>query len=102
MHATQNLDLPNPPDATSVAEWALGDSGWFRLFDGTERTAGTVHVIITGTQHADGRITREIVVDTEHQTPDGKLTDGALTADDALATAALLIEASVEIGELTR
>lgn len=91
-------DLPLPPDAHRVRIECVGDDEWVRTFDGTERTvdtlftdssekSGTVGIVITGRQDADGRTARKVMIEVV----------GEYDADTARRIAAALTEAADEI-----
>lgn len=81
-------DVAPPPEAGHHHPWEhVGDGAWRRFFTGTSRKVGDVEVFVTGMQSSDDSIVRRINVAGAED----------MSAADARATAALLIEAADEL-----
>jgi hypothetical protein len=99
MTATPHRQFPDPAGATVVGDFEdLQTDTPFRYFEGARRTIGRPHrddveVYISGVQHRDGSITRDVVVHELHH-------DHPLTVEQARQLAAALAEVVAEAEQM--
>ena len=91
--------IPEPPDATEVDDWTEWDrlgnqTVYARPYTASARDVGPVTVELAGVQYADGQVRRYILT-----RPNGFGNDGEMTAAQARALAAELLNAADTLDE---